>query len=57
MDRLGIDEDDLCVMLDGMVVFPVAEPEGLFEVYKTFFSGAPEGILFAGEIILAMCHD
>jgi hypothetical protein len=57
MDRLGIDEDDLCVMLDGMDVFPVAEPEGLFEVYKTFFSGAPEGILFAGEIILAMCHD
>jgi hypothetical protein len=47
MERLGIHEDDLCVMMDGMDVLPVADPEGLFAAYDSFFSG-DDGIMFTG---------
>jgi hypothetical protein len=52
--RIGIDEDiDLCVMMDGLDVFPVASVERLHTAYRDFFAESREGIMFAGD---TKCH-
>ena len=53
MDRLGILGSDLCVMMDGLDVFPIQDPKRLHEVYKSFFADSKEGIMFAGD---HKCH-
>jgi hypothetical protein len=51
--RLGIEEDDLCLVMDGLDVFPVNDVNELHEAYATFFKGSQEGIMFAGD---TKCH-
>jgi hypothetical protein len=53
MSRLGIAPDDLCVMMDGSDVFPVADTNELHRAFTTFFDGGPEGIMFAADTV---CH-
>jgi hypothetical protein len=47
--RLGIDENDLCVGMDGLDVFAVAPVKKLHKAYHEFFAGGPDGIMFAGD--------
>jgi hypothetical protein len=48
-ERLGIAENDICLVMDGLDVFPVNDVNKLHKAYADFFQDGEEGIMFAGD--------